>query len=786
MKNPYLTKLAPAALFTVLAAPTQVLAEQNVIEEIIVTARQQAETLQDVPVTVAAFSEQDLDRYSITSLEDAAKMVPNFYVNFGGSGNGSNLYLRGIGSTSISAAFDQSVALNIDGVVINQGRFIANAYLDMGQMEVLKGPQSLYFGKSATAGVVSITSNDPGQEFEAELMAGFAPEHDGTYWEGIISGPITENFGARLAIGTNKADEKYENITPGVAKRWLGDETVNARLTLVWEPTDNLKARLKYSYSEFNSDGPNAAAEEYCPDGTVQATTTVGMVLQGFDDCKLNGNTSHADLNPVLVPGNPHANGGVAWLEQETDMISVQLDWDFSDTLSLTSITSYTDLLHTDFDIYDYNVGVFGGAHSNSYESLAQEFRVASSYDGAFNFQAGLYYQDFDQEFHAWQYAANIGLLAADPVTGNGYDYDKHHYTSGKVKSVYVAGYWDVTDTVEVTAGVRYTEEEKDGHITIPYVHTFLKGTFAAPPLIEGLTFDDSNTSPEVAVNWHVTDNTSVFASYKEGFKSGGFDTSALPTASLNTSNPDFPEFLLFDSEEAEGFEVGVKSNLLDGSMRINASAFTYDYNDLQVQLFNSASIQYSTFNASKLTTTGAEMDLLWLTNIEGLSVRANLALTDTTYEDDFFNPDGQNMDGEDRERSADTAGMIGFTYDVAVGGNWRMDLSLDARFNSGYSLAATLNPYEQDSYWLTDAAIRLYSEDDRWEFALIGRNLGDEILAYSTGPRPGACVQTDIDNPDSTLRCKQFTQPVLAIEQDQDMYTSLGVQYMFQARFRF
>ena len=142
------------------------------IEEIIVSARRQEETLQDVPVTVAALTEADLDRYNITTLVDAAKMVPNMVISHGGSGNGSNLRLRGIGSSAISAAFDHSVAINLDGVVVNRGRFIHNSYLDMSQLEVLKGPQSLYFGKSATAGVVSITTNDPGEVFEMEVSGG--------------------------------------------------------------------------------------------------------------------------------------------------------------------------------------------------------------------------------------------------------------------------------------------------------------------------------------------------------------------------------------------------------------------------------------------------------------------------------------------------------------------------------------------------------------------------------------------------------------------------------------
>ena len=187
--------------------------ETGFVEEIIVTARQQEETLQDVPVTIAAMTEADLDRYNITNLVDAAKMVPNMVVAHGGSGNGSNLRLRGIGSSSISAAFDHSVAINLDGVVVNRGRFIHNSYLDMGQLEILKGPQSLYFGKSATAGVVSITTNDPGDEFEMEVSGGIEAEHEGVFGEFIVSGPLGDTLGARLAVGFTKNDQLFENYS---------------------------------------------------------------------------------------------------------------------------------------------------------------------------------------------------------------------------------------------------------------------------------------------------------------------------------------------------------------------------------------------------------------------------------------------------------------------------------------------------------------------------------------------------------------------------------------------
>lgn len=175
--------------------------QSRVIDEIVVTARQQEETLQDVPVTVSVLGQEDLTRYNIQTLTDAADLIPNFQVFHGGSGNGSNIILRGIGSSSISAAFDQSVAINVDGVVVNIGRFIHNAYMDMAQIEVLKGPQSLYFGKSATAGVLSVSTANPGDEFEFHLMGGYEVEHNQTYTEAVLSGPLSDTFGARLAVG---------------------------------------------------------------------------------------------------------------------------------------------------------------------------------------------------------------------------------------------------------------------------------------------------------------------------------------------------------------------------------------------------------------------------------------------------------------------------------------------------------------------------------------------------------------------------------------------------------
>lgn len=750
--------LKKTALGLAIAASSSVTLASEVLEEVIVTARQQAEGLQDVPVTIAAMTEEDLDRYNITTLVDAAKMVPNMVISHGGSGNGSSLRLRGIGSSSISAAFDHSVALNIDGIVVNRGRFIHNAYMDMGQLEVLKGPQSLYFGKSATAGVVSIMTNDPGDEFEFQIMGGMETEHEGTMYEMVISGPLTDTFGARLAIGGNENDELVENYSfandPSVAingaKDWFGEESFNARLTLVWEPTDNLKAKFKYSYSEYeNNGGGTLWAETICPEGTQQPTAVPAAsaafaLFQGVDDCKVNGNTSKINLSPLLNDGLPYGfSDGVPGLEQETDFASLTVDWDFHEDYTLTSVTGIVELDHVELDDYSYGAGVFGGLHHNLYESTSQELRLSSHRDTALNFQVGLYWQNIEQRFDAHQYAFNLGVIAGpDPSTGNEYDYNKDHYLDTEVFSAFFALYWDLTDRTELTLGARYTDEDKEGKILIPYMHAAAGAFgFGAPPVIDGLEFDDSNTSPEIAINHHLTDDMSIYASYKEGFKSGGLDNSALPTAALNpaVNGGDFG-FLVYESEEAEGFEVGLKADFLNNSMRFSATAFSYEYSDLQVQLFDSTIIQFSTFNASALETEGLEFDMLWQTDIEGLTLRSAWAWTDTVYSDDFFTATGENLKGEDGAGSADITGFIGFTYDMPMGEAWRLSISADARYSDDYGFTATLDPFVQDSFWLTDAAISLYSEDGRHQFNLIGRNLGDEIWVVGAGAIPGRC----------------------------------------------
>jgi iron complex outermembrane receptor protein len=179
------------------------------IEEIVVTARSKDETLRDIPVAITAYSEEDMERFAINSLDDIAATSASLEINRINSGSGVQIAIRGIASSPGSLGIEQSVAVMIDGVYFPQGRAINEGLFDTSQVAILKGPQALYFGKNATAGAIAITTNDPGDEFEFMAKVSNEFEYENLITEMAVSGPISDNWGARLALYSEKMDKGW-------------------------------------------------------------------------------------------------------------------------------------------------------------------------------------------------------------------------------------------------------------------------------------------------------------------------------------------------------------------------------------------------------------------------------------------------------------------------------------------------------------------------------------------------------------------------------------------------
>ncbi|MCL9983341.1 MAG: TonB-dependent receptor [Erythrobacter sp.] len=762
--------LCTAAVGGIAAMPSAAFAQEaeemaDAPEErvIIVQARRQNETLQEVPVTVTAIGGDTLARYNIDQVADVTSRVPTLNVQVGGSGSGGQLSLRGVGSSNISAAFDSAVAFEYDGVVVSTMRLVQAGFFDVEQIDVLRGPQSLFFGKSATAGVLSLRSANPTSDWEVGMRGSYEFEEKGYLLSGYISGPISDTLGVRLAAQFNDIDEFQilQAGTPAVnQERGLTDLIV--RGTLDWQPSDMFRANLKVQYTKNENDGAVGTAEIGCgANGIADPVFLLGGGLQipaGYD-CNINDQRYFLpDAAPQLapgVPGNSPAAGrnGVPFGETEVWFGRLQFELDLSDTLTLTSVTGLLNMDAIDFDCYSY-AGVFpggvpGGAGCsdpiNKLEQYSQELRLASDFDGAFNFMLGAFYEDRTFIFDTAQQGVNISFVGADPITGFTYDWDKTHTTKTEALSFFGSTMIDITDKLELSGGVRWTDESKVQTISVPYVHLFLQGpAFVQPGFFSGpINFKDDNISPEVTLKYQANDDLNFFASYKTGFKSGGIDNSALPSNSLSqaATSGDFSA-LIFQSEKASGGEVGVKSQWADRSFTLNATAYYYVFEDLQVQNFNAQTIQFITSNAGELTTKGVDLEARWNTPVTGLNLSSNLSWLDTEYTADFFQPGGQggviNLKGRRGSQAPKWSGNFAADWAIPLSDTLELFLSGNATYNDGYITDETsFNDFVQPSFWTFDSNVSIGHPDGNWKLSLVAQNLTDEIFVITSGGRP-------------------------------------------------
>ncbi len=772
----------------------------NEIEEIVVQARAGAESVRNIPVALTAVGEERMNQYGIESMTDLEAITPQLSISRAGNGNGATVGIRGIGSPTTSIGIEQSVAIVIDGVYFPQGRAINEGLFDVSQVAVLKGPQALYFGKNATAGVVSVMTNNPGDEFEASIRVNNEFESDDLTLEGMVSIPINEKIGIRLAVQTSKMDGGWiENsavdepaayrttdaatfaqqtyVNPKAASDWPQEETTYARVTIAGDLSDTMNYNLKGSYAKFEQGTPSGALEMFscrALNGVAHSSAAVSPQPAGRQTPL---------VQPTPLPSvDCAADGGRGWNNvppeiARTNKLLRQFGGDDGDLYESYSLTGTFNWAFESFDtklVLNYHnqdaewVGdqdasgvttIFAG-EKNDFDNLSAEVRVVTRLDQPVNFVVGAYLQKTERNFNQvvnFAGARNTAAAPNDEYTA----YDKISGTDGDTQSVYGEVIWDIADRWQLTAGVRYIDENKDSYFYQPYVNPFFVGLFklydpanpATTVASADQNFDD--LIPEVTLRWETTDDLTLYAAYKEGFKSGGFSNSAILS---NLSPAGFNDFV-FDPEEVDGFEVGAKASVLDGSMQLTFEAFFYDFKDLQVDYFNSAQFAYVTENAGGSETKGAELQFDWATPVDGLYLTGSIGYLSSTFTDfESFCATGQtaaqgcilppppatetaarqNLDGNDRPGAPEWSGFVGVNYDRPLGNNLLWGVSANAQFKSEQNLIAQDPTAKADSYQTYDANIRIGSADRTWQVALIGKNLSDEYVFRGGGNVPG------------------------------------------------
>ena len=719
--------------------------------EIIVTARKRDERAMDVPVAISALSGEALERYATSSLTAISERMPQLIIGESTNQTGGSINLRGIGAGIANPSTEQAVTLNLDGIPISYGNAVRLGQYDLQRVEVLKGPQALFYGKNSPGGIISLISADPGQTFDARLRTGYEFEADQRFVEGIVSGPLSDQVGARVVAYYSKEDGWFRNIgepvagrTPGAAAGSNNAEELFLRGTLTFRSKDDrfhLKAKVNYGRRDRDGIGPAAAGQPvYCPYGAAQVGGGITT------DCNLDRYFTDVALPANVAALHPSFGDGVPYSKSRQFLTSVTGDLDLGDALTLSLVTGYYRLQEQSLDSFtSVNDPTTGASNDLVAKAFSEEARLASNYDGPVNFLVGAFYQDarftVDQAFYTFTTAP--ALIAA-----TAYDQKTLAYSVfGQVRVAF-------TDQIELAAGARQSWEDKS-----------LKGTVTTTPftiLNPDRNYDDF--SPEVTLTYKPVRDLTLYAAYREGFTSGGFNT--LPTPLRSPAFPSLPaRDLSFDQMTARGGEGGIKGFLAGRQIGFDLIGYWYKYKGLQLSRWDPIAFSQ---NAGAARVRGVEFNATVRPDaLAGFEWRGAAAYNDARYTDFIGGcyggqsiADGCNLDprypalapstygtaanpytaqdqtGQRLARAPKWALSTGFTYDREIGKSINGTASFDALYTGAYTFQTEANPKAvQSAYWLLNGSIGLYGGNDHaWEVSLIGRNLTNKLYTATGG----------------------------------------------------
>lgn len=544
-------KLIPLAVLAASATLCQQAAAQ--LEEVVVTAQKRVESLQDTPLSVAAYSEDMLESQGITTLTDLSIQAPSLQsYDFPTSTSNIALFIRGFGNTdSQTLTIDNPVGVYIDGVYIARTSGATIDVLDLERVEILRGPQGTLFGRNSSAGAISFITKKPAEEFKGSVEGGFG--NFGAWNGGItLDVPIAPTLRTKLSYKASAVDGWVENKGPNPVAGQPSEDFYQKsqegyRLAVAWDATENLSVDYSFDRAEIDTTAP----------------------YYQQDPSKRQEETSHLFFG----------GGAYQYVLPESDTTqwghNLTLSWDLSDSLTLKSITGYREM--EEYAIQNWSDTLFfATALDWSTEAFSQEFQVLGSVFGErLDYILGYYYFEEQGEKSEEQWTNANSLvpdalaepLASTSVLLGGNNLGIHNIdTDLESQAVFVQATFtpDILDSrLSITGGLRYTEDEREA----------TRGVDASNPSIQffpGMnTLDYDRVDYTFVLDYAVTDHASVYFRTATGYRAGGSGERTL----------DFG--LTFEEEDNVSYELGLKSELLDRRLRINAAAFMTDYDDL-------------------------------------------------------------------------------------------------------------------------------------------------------------------------------------------------------------
>jgi outer membrane receptor protein involved in Fe transport len=719
------------------------------LEEIVVTAQKRTERLQDVPISVQAVTGEMLQNMGVQNFENFE--VPGVRVSRGGMSD--TITVRGIGSGQ-NLGFEQSAPMYLDGVYYGRARTQRLGFLDIEQIELLKGPQPTFLGKNATAGAINIRTRRPGRELEREVELSYEPETEEVTAFVAASVPLNDRWAIRGAARYRDSEGYLTNTITGRKEPAINDKL--ARLTLVGDVTESTRVTA-IGYYAANLDKGRNNQSTICEPNFRRDTSSAAQDPCLFDDKKASFSRTPADIEAARPDLWRDADGGPFLNDMEAYGATLQIDWELANGLSLTSVTGYYQYENYQYIDIDQGVANYGvSTFTENYDQMSQELRLLGPKDTKLQWSVGAYFDSNDNDVVSTQSFDARNLLpftppAVPPQTNrtpafvvnntNGFLQDVRE--SAKSMAAFVDAKYAITETFAVRGGLRYEEVDKDIDYrrcgTLPYPTCTPVNTLPATAM---RSRKDDKLAPSATLEYRPLDDVLLYLSYKKGFKSGGF--------SNNDAGP-------FNSEHVTAWEAGAKTRLLDNRMMLNLTVFQGEYDDLQVSSFDPVSNLFTTTNAASAKNKGVEAEVQYAATSR-LRFAVNVSYLDAAY-DDFRNspcwagqvalgtgcaPNAQgsqvqNLSGVVTPYAPEWSGTAAVDYTLPVGGSHNLSLGADVFYTGEFATLTDINPRAfQQSYTKVNARIAFGRDDDFWQVALVARNVTDERTAAFKNTIPG------------------------------------------------
>jgi iron complex outermembrane recepter protein len=719
-------------------APAVVAQEAAMLEEIIVTARKMYEPLQTVPVAVSAFSGDTIDSLVMRDIREMEGFVPNLVIDaVAVSPAGASVYIRGVGTQEVERSFDPAVGVVIDGVPLSfVNGSMANTF-DYSSIEVLRGPQGSLFGRNTTGGVINIARTTPTGELGLKYEA-TAGTDDRIDYKAVLNFPIiSDTLAGKLGYAKQNDGGQREN-----GGKTVGDaDNQEMSATLLWTPADSFEALFTYVNYEDKNDGIHLQNRTSLNlDNPVNPGPEVPCVLPEV----IFGSVCGDDVTDIEKMTQDWINP----IDFEWDSYSLNMNWE-THYGTITSITGYQETdedVKTDFDGTSLNF--FHATRLQQSEQTSTELRFASNEEVSENwdFVVGAFWLEDEYQLEQRTSIGAFGGSGPDTIFQNPFtDHERETW------SLFGEVHFAFGEKWNLTLGGRYTDEEKAmtseqnmggaafaGYLPDGGDSLYIFGTPIFVPISSAAGKEDwQEFTPKIGLDYQVNDDVMTYISYAEGFRSGGF----------NGRNNEPDNIGPFDPEFVDNYEVGMKGDFAENTIRLNLAAFYLDYSDKQEEIIEPDDFGGSNTvvrNASTVNSMGVEAEFTWVAT-QNFRLNATLGWLDSEY-DDFvadITGDGIVTDNSDLilRRAPEWNGSINGIYSVDIGpGN--LTAFLGYRYTDEYWVEVRNDPrglIDDRGVWDANLSYEWGWADDRTvKITAFGRDLTDEVDFNSAVAIPG------------------------------------------------